>query len=82
VANKKEKKPPAKNLPETSPWIQMRTGLVVMGLLSLGLAAWTTWNLIPDQGLLKAILWGLAFGFGIWLVFLGAVLFNRWTRRR
>ncbi len=60
-------------------WLSKRTGLVVMILLSLGLAAFMIWQLYPSEGS-GAILWGLGFAASIWAVFGLAFLFNVFVR--
>ena len=63
------------------PWLSMRTGLTVMGVVSLGMAALTAYNAIPSVGIWEGILWGILFGGSLWLVFLIAFLFHRFMRR-
>ena len=60
-------------------WLSKRTGLMVMILLSLGLAVFMTWQLYPTEGS-GAILWGLGFAASIWAVFGLAYLFNIFVR--
>lgn len=66
--------------PSNGPWISMRTALIVMGVVSAGLAIFVAWNAIQTQGVLMGIVWGLIFGAANWLVFLIAFLFFRWSR--
>jgi len=61
-------------------WIPMRTGLIIVTAFSLGMAALTAWTAIPAKGWLEGIFWGLVFGGGVWLVFMIALLFNRFVR--
>ncbi len=77
---KRPEQKPAPNLNE--PWLSRRTGLIVMALLSLGVAAFMAWNLAPSEGLFRAILWGLGFTVAIWAVFGLSYAFNTWVRRR
>lgn len=63
------------------PWISSRTGLIVMTILSLALAVYTGWQLIPSQGVVKAVLWGLGAGVAIWAVFFFMLFFNRSLRK-
>lgn len=63
------------------PWLQMRTGIIIMGLGSLVLALFTAWQLAPSEGWLKAIGWGLFFGAAMWAIFLVGLWFNRFVRR-
>ena len=62
------------------PWISMRTALIIMGVVSAGLAIFVAWTAIQTQGLLMGIVWGLIFGAANWVVFLIAFLFFRWSR--
>ena len=76
----KKEKPP---VPQTNePWLSTRTGLIVMVLLTLGLAAFIANQLRPVMALWEAILWGLGFGVATWGVFGLALAFNRFVRRR
>jgi hypothetical protein len=52
-----------------------------MGIVSIGLAAWTAYQVSGDRPLMESILWGAVFGGSLWLVFFGFMLFNRWLRR-
>lgn len=58
----------------------MRSALTVMGVVSAGLALFVAWTAIESQGVLMGIVWGLIFGAAIWIVFLIAFLFFRWSR--
>lgn len=61
-------------------WISMRTALIVMGVVSAGLAIFVAWNGIQTQGVVMGIVWGVIFGAANWLVFFIAFLFFRWSR--
>jgi uncharacterized membrane protein YiaA len=65
---------------QNEPWLSMRTGFIVITIVSIGMAVLTAWNAVQTQGLLNGILWGLAYGAGIWGVFAVALLFNRFIR--
>lgn len=65
-----------------APWISMRSGLIIMGIVSIGLAIWTAYQTYPQNGLVNSILWGVIFGLSLWLVFFGFILFNRFLRKR
>jgi sterol desaturase/sphingolipid hydroxylase (fatty acid hydroxylase superfamily) len=67
--------------PISQAWISMRTGIIVMSIVSLGMAVLTAYNTIPSVGVWEGILWGLIFGGSLWLVFLIAMLFHRFVRR-
>jgi hypothetical protein len=60
------------------PWISMRGGMIVMGITSLALAVLIASQVIPSNGWLEGILWGLLFGGMIWAIFFG----NLWITRK
>ncbi len=66
----------------SKPWISMRTGLIVLAIVSIGMSILTAYQAIPVKGVWEGILWGLFFGGAIWLIFLGYLLFNRLVRGR
>ena len=79
VANNKNKtkKQKEEGLP-TQPWVSMRGGMIIMAITSLLLAALIAWQVIPANGWLEGILWGLLFGGMIWAIFFG----NLWITRK
>ena len=86
MAKKKRRKREQKSeLTTSSPsnaneaWLSNRTGLIVLSVISLVMAAFMAWNLYPVEGV-GAILWGLGFGASIWIVFILAFLFNSFLR--
>ena len=81
---KKKKKQSNTNKSEqmNEPWLSMDTGMVVIGLVSIGLAILTAWQAIPLKGWFQGILWGVIFGGSIWVIFIGAVFLNRFVRRK
>jgi fatty acid desaturase len=82
VAKKSKKKKAQK--PEQSlnqPWISMRKGIIVIAITSVAMAVLTAWQVIPSQGWVEGILWGLLFGALIWAVFFGNILINKLLRR-
>ncbi len=62
-------------------WISMRTGIIVISIVSLGMAVLTAWQAVPIKGWLEGILWGLLFGGSIWVIFLGFLLYGRLFRK-
>jgi peptidoglycan biosynthesis protein MviN/MurJ (putative lipid II flippase) len=66
----------------SAPWISMHSGLIVMGIVSIGLSIWTSFQITSDLSILQKILWGLIFGISVWLVFFGFLLLNRFLRRK
>lgn len=81
VAKKSKKKKDQKEGQPVQPWISMRSGLIVIAVTSVGLAALTASQVIPSRGWLEGILWGLLFGALIWAIFFGNLLINRLLRK-
>jgi hypothetical protein len=63
------------------PWIQMRSGLKIMAVASLFITVFIAWQLVPSEGFLKGVGWGIVFGLSMWLIFFAGVWFNHWIRR-
>ena len=63
------------------PWLKMRTGLTIMAIASLFITVFIAWQLVPSEGFLKGVGWGLVFGVSMWLIFFAGVWFNHWMRR-
>jgi uncharacterized membrane-anchored protein len=82
LANKSNKKQSKKQDRQDDAWLSMRTGMIVITIVSLAIGAWTAWNALPAEGLGMSIFWGVVFGGSIWLVFFGAYFLNRWVRKR
>ena len=86
----KKNKPPAKAKPQTEkqtfkaePWIAMRTGVIIIAIISIVFAVLTGYQAYQsEKDLLDSILLGLAFGGGIWVIFFGNILINRFLRRK
>ena len=53
-----------------------------MGLFSLVLVAFVTWQLSAGLPFGEALLWGLGFGFAMWGIFWLAFSFNKFIRGR
>ena len=62
-------------------WIPIRTGMIAICIVSLGMAAWTAYQTIPAIGIWEGLLYALIAGGSLWLVFLVALLFHRFMRR-
>jgi hypothetical protein len=60
------------------PWISMRGSMIVMAVTSLALAVLIAWQVIPNNGWLEGIGWGLLFGALIWAIFFG----NLWISKK
>jgi hypothetical protein len=65
----------------TGAWIQMKTGLILISILSIGMAVLTAWQSIPVKGWFEGILWGVIFGGSIWIIFLGFLFYGRLFRK-
>lgn len=63
------------------PWIKMRSGLTIMAVASLFITVFIAWQLVPSEGFLKGVGWGIVFGLSMWLIFFAGVWFNHWIRR-
>lgn len=63
-----------------NPWISMRNGIIIIAFASVAMAVLTAWQVIPSQGWVEGILWGLFFGAMIWAIFFGNILVNRLLR--
>jgi len=66
----------------TDPWLSQRTGLIIMGAVSLILVGLVVWETYSAVGIGRALIWGIGFGLSVWVVFLFFYAFNRWVRRR
>lgn len=77
---KKEKKAKRAQEARREAWIPMRTGLIVVTLMSVAMAALTAYTVIPAFGWGEGLLWSLGSGGAVWLVFVGFFLFNRFVR--
>lgn len=66
----------------TNPWLGKRTGIVVVIVGSILLAAATAWQLAPSLGLGRSLLWGAGFAVAMWIAFLLVLAFNVWIRSR
>lgn len=62
-------------------WIKPRTGLIVIIVISVLLAGYMFWQLLPSEGFGGALLWGLGAGASIWAVFGLNYLLNKSVRR-
>jgi hypothetical protein len=62
----------------TQPWASLRGGMIIMTIVSLALAVLIAWQVIPYNGWLEGIGWGLLFGAMIWAIFFG----NLWISKK
>ena len=65
----------------SAPWIPLRTGIILMSIVSIVLAVLTAIQVVPIKGMLEGILWGVAYGGGVWVIFLGFYFYYRIFRR-
>jgi sterol desaturase/sphingolipid hydroxylase (fatty acid hydroxylase superfamily) len=79
-STKKQKKEGSNEL-QTGPWIKMRTGVILIAIISVFMAVATAWEAIPAKGLWEGILWGVIYGVFIWVIFFGFLFVNRNLRR-
>jgi hypothetical protein len=63
-------------------WISMRSGLIVVSILSVGLTILIAKTTVPAIGWGEGLLWAIGFGAAIWVVFFGYYLFNRLVRNK
>jgi hypothetical protein len=75
---------PAPNQEKAKPsdqgWISIRTGIIVIGVMSLAMTVWTGSTTIPALGFWEGLLWALITGGSLWLIFLIGLLFHRFLR--
>ena len=80
IQRKKEQRKQEQEIDPTSPWIGMQTGLIVITILSIGMAIFVAWTVIPATSTRARAPWGLAIAEGLWFVFVLALAFNRFVR--
>jgi hypothetical protein len=80
-ADKKEKKEQEKQYLGYN-WISMRTGLIVITFLSVGLTILIAKTTVPAIGWGEGLLWAIGFGAAVWVVFIGYYFFNRLVRNK
>lgn len=66
-----------------SAWIPYRTGIIIIAILSIGMALMTAYQAVTEFGMTwgDGLLRGLLFGGMLWLIFFGFILFNRFLGR-
>lgn len=65
----------------SEPWLDMRSGINMIVIVSLAFGAFMVWQLYPTEGVGRAIMWGLASTAAVWGVFLIGLGFNKLFRR-
>lgn len=73
-SNPEESKPSA--------WLPMKTGLILMGILSVAMVVWVAVQADPAMPLGERILWGLGFAGSIWVIFAVFFIINRYVFKR
>ena len=74
----KKTKEEKEEFPINKPWVSMRGGMIIMAIVSVALAVLIASQVIPANGWLEGILWGLLFGGMIWAIFFG----NLWITKK
>lgn len=84
MAKKKSKqsKPRPDALRTNQPWIPLRSGLIIMGVVSLALTIFTIWQTYGPLTFAESLRYGLVRGGSLWVIFAGALFLNRWLRGR
>jgi hypothetical protein len=82
ISSKAEKDKESSPTPVSQNWLSMRSGLIIMTLVSLAFTGFVAWNYYQSAGIFKAILIGLMFGGILWAIFVGNLYFNRFIRRK
>jgi uncharacterized membrane-anchored protein len=80
--SKKNKKDSQSEENKSSAWLSMKTGLILMGILSAAMVAWVTLQADPAIPIGERILWGLGFAVSIWIVFAVFYVINRYVFKR
>jgi len=65
-----------------TPWIPMRTGLILVAIASIVMAVLTGIQTIPAVGWGEGLLWSLGFGGMIWVIFFGNMWLMKLFRRQ
>jgi len=59
------------------PWIQKRSAMIALAVVSIALMAMVAWNIIKGSGDWgRGLLWGFLFGASVWLVYFAMTLFH------
>ena len=59
------------------PWLQKRSAIIAISVVSVALMALVAWNIIKGSGDWgQGLLWGFIFGASVWLVYYGMNLFH------
>lgn len=67
---------------KNDPWISKQLGIIIITIISLAMGIYTGTQTVPALGWLEGLLWAVGYGGSIWLVFMIALLFNRYVRGR
>ena len=77
----KNAKKPTEEKGLNQPPISKRTALIILAIISAGIAVLTAWQLIPSKGWVEGILWGLLYGALVWAMFFGNILIKGYLRK-
>jgi hypothetical protein len=78
---KDTQEPPKEQTTHSKGWIPMRSAIVTISIVSIGMAILVASQIIPHGGWGNGILYGLLYGGMIWVIFLGLQLFYRFFRK-
>jgi hypothetical protein len=70
-----------KSKPGMEPWINMRSGIIIIAITSMSMAVVTAIQAVPALGWGEGLLWSTLFGALIWIIFFGMNFVNRFLRR-
>jgi hypothetical protein len=87
MAKSKKKKKKTQGKKQSPPqqsdaWLPTRGGLIVLGILSLGMAGITFWQSYQAFSFLESLGYALVYGGSIWAIFLVIYLVNTFLRGR
>jgi hypothetical protein len=78
---KSNKQSEPKTRDKAEPWINMRSGLIIIAITSIGMMVLTALQAVPALGWVEGLLWSALFGALIWIIFFGMNFINRLLRR-
>jgi hypothetical protein len=67
---------------QAGPWLPSRGGMIALGIVSLLLVAWVTFQGMKVNDFGESLLWGLGFGASIWVIFVVVFAVNKFLRGR
>ncbi len=82
MSKRSPKKQPPTETPQLGPWIQMRTGLIIIAITSVAMFVLTTMQVWEYMSPLEAIFWGFFYAALVWAAFLGMIFISRLLGRK